>query len=301
MPGIIPAPSLSRLTTLGLGGQALALARAEDEHSLEALPEILRRLGGKPVPLGRGSNILAADGELPLVLLAFGPEKTEGAGEKVRLLREEAGEALVEAPAWLPLSLLLERLADLGLGGLTGLSGIPGRLGGAIAMNAGSFGDDLKSRLEEARVFSPLSGLVRLRAEELDMGYRRCRIPSLENAEWFIFTGAVLRCPRMAPEEARARLRDCLEEKKRSQPLGARSAGCVFKNPPEGAAGKFLDEAGFRGKSRGGLCFSALHANFLLNNGMGRAIEAFELIEEAREAVHARFEVRLELEVKVWV
>ena len=104
------------------------------------------------------------------------------------------------------------------------------------------------------------------------------------------------------PEAIRTALRDNIKRKLRVQPVRSWSAGCVFKNPPEGtSAGKLLDEAGFRGKRLGGICFSEIHANFLVNEGKGSADAALELIRSAQSAVWERFGIQLQTEVKLWV
>jgi UDP-N-acetylmuramate dehydrogenase len=294
------APSLAELTTIRLGGRALARVRVEDERGLAALPGVLSHLGGRPVVLGQGSNILAAGGELPLVLVELG---TGFAQRDIRILASTSLEILAEVSAAWPLPLCLGRFSGLGMGGLSGLTGIPGRVGGAVAMNAGAFGQEIKDRLRRVRLFSPALGLVTLEAEELDMGYRHFSIPSLDGAGgcgWFILLSAAFNCPRQETGSIRAHMRDCMERKRLSQPLSAFSAGCVFKNPPEAPAGKLLEECGMKGRSRGGMSFSALHANFLVNNGAGRPEEALELIEQAQSAVRAATGLNLELEVRIW-
>lgn len=191
------------------------------------------------------------------------------------------------------------------MGGLTGLAGIPGLLGGAVAGNAGSFGDDIKGCLSGVSLFSPALGRVSLQAGELEMGYRHFNLPQLDGEaagprDWFIIEGAEFNCAKANPDLLRDRFGECLAQKRRSQPVGEAGAGCIFKNPSEGPAGKLLDEAGFKGRARGGMSFSELHANFMVNDGSGTSAQAFELIDEAREAVRQAFGVRLELEVKVW-
>ncbi|MCL1915589.1 MAG: UDP-N-acetylmuramate dehydrogenase [Desulfovibrionaceae bacterium] len=297
---VIPAPSLAELTSIRLGGEALARVRLENEADFAALPQTLRKLGGRPAVLGQGSNILAGEGKLPLVLLELDKSKRE-----IRLLENGLDEALVEVSASMPLPFFLNSLAGMGLGGLDGLAGIPGQVGGAVAMNAGSFGQEIKDRLHGLRLFSPALGLITLEAEELETGYRHLGIPALEGTadgeNWFVILNARFRCPKQKPEEIRARMRACLEQKRRSQPLDLPSAGCVFKNPPQAPAGKLLEECGFKGRILGGMAFSSLHANFLVNTGKGKSPEALKLIEEAREAVLAAKGVQMELEVRLWV
>ena len=297
---VLRAPSLASLTTLRLGGQALALVLIEHEGALSALPDLLKVLGGRAAVLGRGSNILAADGELPLVLLAFSPSFQQREG--LRILDEDEATVRAAIPASLPLPLTLENLAKLGLGGLSGLVGIPGTLGGAVAMNAGSFGREIKDQLLGVRVFFPSLGLLTLPASELELGYRSFTFkdPALRALDWNLIIEAEFRLPRATPGEIRLHMRECLARKRVSQPLALPSAGCVFKNPPHDAAGRLLEEAGYKGRAVGGMAFSSLHANFMVNTGRGTAQEAFTLLHEAREAVRSIHGISLETEVKIW-
>ncbi len=289
---VLPGPALAERTTLRLGGNALAEVRIGSERSLDELPGRLEELGGRPLALGQGSNILAADGPLPVVLLRV-PE-----APAPEVVFESGDEVVVRAGAGMRLPVLLAWCAKRGLSGMEGLAGIPGWLGGAVAMNAGSFGDEMARVLERVQMFSPCCGLHWAGREDVDMGYRRFAPHAAD--VFFLVLGVELRLRRAEPEAVRAAMDDAMARKKASQPVSAASAGCVFKNPPDGPpAGKLLDDAGFRGRRLGNMGFSELHANFLVNLGGGTSAEAFELIETARAVVAERFAVTLDLEVKV--
>lgn len=299
---ISSAPPLSKLTTIRLGGNPIARVVVEDPEGFDALPATLERLGGRPVSLGRGSNILAQDGELALVLVELGKAFF---CQEPTILRDEGDSAVVCAGAATPLPLLVSRLASMGLDGITGLAGIPGLLGGAIAMNAGSFGDEIKTCLNNVSLFSPALGRVVLSALDIDISYRHFSLPQLEGVSgasrsWFIIDGAEFRCPKGRAEELQNRAREYINKKRETQPMSDASAGCVFKNHELGPAGKLLDEAGLKGQSRGGVSFSTLHANFMVNDGTGTAGQAFELIEDARYLVKDHCGAHLELEVRIW-
>lgn len=301
------APSLAELTSIGLGGNALAEVLVEDAPALEQLPEVVRQLGGQPVALGRGSNILAREGELPLVLIRLGAGFT---GAEPRLAREEDGGAVgvFDVPAAMPLPALVGKLCRGGWPGLQGLAGIPGSVGGAVAMNAGSFGMDIKGCLEAVSVFSFRYGFFNRKVEELDIDYRHFAVPGLpitqdDPEDFWLLTGALLKCRKhdaTGPAELLGELEEFRRRKAQTQPVGERSAGCVFKNHVLGPAGRLLEEAGFKGRGLGGMAFSSLHANFLVNTGGGRSAEAFELIAAARQAVKEHCGAELELEVRVW-
>lgn len=290
---IVEAPLLAERTTMRLGGHALAEARIENDKGLEALPEFLARMGGKPAILGKGSNLLVADGHLPLVLISLhGSRETWFAGESEDTV-------LLGADAELPLPGLLSRAASLGLSGLENLCGIPGTVGGALAMNAGSFGADMGTAVRQITAFLPGRGLTILNHEQVDMQYRSFAVKGHEN--WYLITGAVFALQKAPEERIREAMAGFYAQKRSTQPVTARSAGCVFKNPHPGhPAGKLLQEAGLRGFKLGGMAFSQIHANFLVNEGNGTFAQAMELIALARDKVRERSGFSLELEVCVW-
>jgi UDP-N-acetylmuramate dehydrogenase len=288
-------PSLAELTTLKLGGTAVAELVVTAEKQLDEVPEALERLGGRPVVLGRGSNVLAAEGDLDLTLIRFASD------EKPEVIRENGETATVAAPAGMPLPRLLAWLKRRGLAGLENLAGIPGSVGGAVAMNAGSWGLEICERIVRVKMFSPCCGLRWMLREDLDFGYRRFS-PSgvLGRDEYFLVTAVELETRISRENEVGAAMSEWLGKKKASQPIDAATAGCVFKNPEGGPpAGKLLDEAGFRGFRLGGMAFSELHANFMVNLGGGNSREAMELIEKAGSEVRERFGRDLSMEVKV--
>ncbi len=290
---ILPGPLLAERTTLELGGRALAELRADSLEGLEAAPGAAASLGGRLVALGEGSNILADDGDLPLVLL------TQQGGRTPLVVNEGKDTALVLVDASTRLPVLLGRLAAWGLSGLEGLAGIPGSVGGALAMNAGSYGSLLSDALEVLVAVSASQGIMTLDRDDLELGYRHMSITG--HTGFFCIDNAELRLRKSSPEAVRARMREIMTKKRATQPVTAKSAGCVFKNPsPEQSAGKLLDEAGCKGFSLGGMAFSTLHANFLVNLGGGTTAQALELIDKGREAVRAMHGVTLELEVVRW-
>lgn len=288
---VLPGPRLSERTTLKLGGPALAEVQLGHHRDLDELPAVLEKAGGRPMVLGWGSNILAADTELPVVLLRV-PE-----GGSPAVVHETADGVTVRADAGMRLPRLLAWCAKNGLSGMEGLSGIPGSVGGAVAMNAGSFGREMADLVSRVLLFSPCCGLRWVGREDVRMGYRLFAPRTFD--DYFIVLGVELTLVRGGRDEVGAAMAGCMDKKKATQPIAAASAGCVFKNPEGDAAGRLLQAAGFRGKALGGMAFSEVHANFLVNTGGGTAHEAFELIAQARDEVASRFGVGLELEVKV--
>ncbi|TVM36717.1 UDP-N-acetylmuramate dehydrogenase [Oceanidesulfovibrio marinus] len=291
---IIESPLLAELTTLRLGGNAVALVRASGSGDLDALPETLEKLGGTIHVLGRGSNILAKDGAIAATLVQF-----DEAEPAMTMEHEAKDTAVVHVSASLSLPALVRKLVAAGLSGLEGLLGVPGSVGGAVAMNAGAFGCEIGTVLEAVQIFSPERGLEWLDRDGFATAYRAFTLT--RPVSWMVVTAARLRLPKTGAEATKAAADEAIAKKKAAQPLSAWSAGCVYKNPALGvAAGWLLDEAGFRGKTLGGVGFSEKHANFLVNYGKGTSTEAFELLAMAEEAVAERSGYTLVKEVRVW-
>ena len=242
--------------------------------------------------LGWGSNLLALDGDLDIAVVSLGQ-----AGNPLRCGQSTDGRELVLVPGGCMLPKLLNWAAREGLSGLEGLSGIPGTVGGAVAMNAGSYGRETAELLDAVRVWDMSGGLRWIGPEQWLAGYRRFTPLGLDEP-WLVLEARYALAP-AAPEAVRAAMDDVLARKKATQPVSAATCGCVFKNPKGASAGKMLDELGFKGKALGGMRFSNMHANFLVNDGRGTAMAALELIDQASQAVLERFGVELELEVKV--
>lgn len=287
--GVIrPGPSLAGRTTLGIGGRCLAEAVVRTQDDLDQLAMLLATERGRPFVLGGGSNLLAAEGELDLVILSVANDELA--------LPPEGGGRRVRAGAGMKLPVLLSRLQKAGLSGLEGLAGIPGTVGGALAMNAGSWGVEMGDRVVRAGLWSPLGGLVWVEREHLDFGYRRFT-PDIPG-KWVVWAVELeLKTADQAAIKAAMDLN--MAKKKAGQPIGKRTAGCVFKNPEGQAAGKLLDEAGMKGRRVGSMEFSPMHANFMVNTGGGTFAQAVELMDMGRQTVSQRFGVELETEVIV--
>lgn len=284
---------LAERTTMLLGGIPEVEVRVWDFAKIDALPGIIEKTALPVKVLGAGSNILAKEGVLPLCAL------TVESGLKPEVTGTDGELTLVRCGADIMLPVLLSRLAGLGLSGLSGLAGIPGSVGGAILMNAGSFGTEIWNRVRSVQVFSPSLGLVELPPERFSYGYRYSQLKDHEG--WYLILSATFALEKESEESVRKKMRDCIELKKAGQPLGQPSAGCVFKNPDEKiSAGRLLDEAGMKGERAGGMMFSEVHANFMINTGGGLFRDALELIETARAKVLGASGWKLDLEVRVW-
>jgi len=286
---ILERPSLSQRTTLQLGGVCLAELVVGDEADWDQALEFIEREGGAPFVLGRGSNVLAGDGLLALVLIRLQREEPE-------VIRQDRDATVIQVGAGFSMPGLLGWLARRGLSGLEPLTGIPGSVGGAVAMNAGSYGQTIGACLERVQIVSQGQGVRWLDKDMIKLGYRHFD-PGLDEPIWLI-TRAELELRTASPEGIKTEMRNFYKTKKSTQPVTSRTCGCVFKNPSsDHPAGRILEQCGLKGRRAGQVGFSELHANFLINYGRGRSLEAFELINLARNKVRERFGLELELEV----
>jgi len=238
--------------------------------------------GMPPTVLGAASNLIIRDGGLPGVVLRLGG----GFGG----VQAEAG-GIVAGGAALDVT-VAQHAAAAGLAGLEFLSGIPGSIGGAVAMNAGAYGAEVKDLLDWAEV-ATADGIRRLDAVELGFAYRHATLPPRA-----VVTRARFRA---APGDAAAiaaRMGDIRAAREATQPVRARTGGSTFKNPPGHKAWELIDAAGCRGLRRGAAQVSEKHCNFLLNTGGATAAGLEALGEEVRARVLAHSGVALEWEIK---
>ncbi len=285
-------PKFSELTTLRIGGKAIAEIRIKDNFDEAELKALIQKLGGNVFVLGAGSNLLASDRDLNLLLLKPDFES------QIDVLNHNDTQALVKVSSNVRLARLIGRCANLGLSGLEGLCGIPGTVGGAIAMNAGSYGSETCPNLHSITIYSPQTGIATIQASDMNYGYRKFLISKINS--WFFVINATFILTYSATKVIKEKMFLNFFKKKSTQPVNAWSAGCLFKNPtPDQPAGKLLEMCGFKGKSKGGMIFSPLHANFLINQGHGNANAAFDLIEEAKVEVNKRLGISLTEEVKI--
>jgi UDP-N-acetylmuramate dehydrogenase len=279
---------LAPLTTFGLGGPAAALVQVGTASELRAVMDLARREGLPLFVLGAGSNVLFKDGGFSGVVLRLGPSfarlETRKEGEKV----------LLEVGAAAPLARLVERCLAEGLSGLEFLAGIPGWVGGGLAMNAGAFGGQIADALLFLEILDPSGRALRIPRDQIRAGYRR-----IDLEPGAVILGACFELAPALPEQVRGRVKECLERRRRAQPAGVRSAGSVFKNPGLGPAGALIEKAGLKGANQGGAWVSEVHANFIVHRGGARARDVLTLIERVQAAVQERFGVWLEPEIKI--
>ncbi|WP_291318754.1 UDP-N-acetylmuramate dehydrogenase [Desulfonatronospira sp.] len=284
-------PDLKKMSTLKLGGRARAALYPENELHLEEINRNWAGIGLRCMYLGKGSNVLFTEDNRDLVLVKW----------KGRILPESIAQdrdrVLVLVDAGYPLPRLLGWCASRGLSGLEGLAGIPGSVGGAITMNAGSHGVEICSLLTSIWIWTPEKGTSQLQTGQFSYGYRWFNPGGISGNP--LVTAAEITLVRSSPQNVQENIKRFYLRKKRSQPVLASTAGCVFKNPPDGEpAGKLLERAGFRGRQNKGVAFSSKHANFLVNLGHGSSTQALDLIAQAREKVFELSGHELQLEIK---
>ncbi len=255
-----PGAALAGLTSLGIGGTT-DLLRIKNH---EGIPDLLNLLDSNHIPhkfLGGGSNLLVGDGELPWVVL--------------QLVCPEAKNDL---------------------GGMEGLIGVPGTVGGALRMNAGAYGMQIGSYVREVKLYRAATRKIEiLRGHQISFEYRHTSFAPDD-----MMLSVKLELPSKLFKDILQGIRICNEKRRSSQPLGQKSAGCIFKNPPGASAGRMIDDLGLKGLSVGDARVSDRHANFFVNAGRASARDMLALITEVRERVQKTYGVELENEVVVW-
>src|SRR5215469_802199 len=255
----------------------------------ESIPELLNLLDERGIPhkfLGGGSNLLVMDGELPFVVMQLLQPDPD--------VVIEGNRASVDAAA--DLGRTVTFCAKNNLGGMEGLIGVPGTVGGALRMNAGAYGTQIGSYVREVRVYRAAKRRIEiLTGEQISFEYRHTSFAPDD-----MMLAVKLELPSKAYREILQGIRICNEKRRASQPLGQKSAGCIFKNPPGASAGRMIDELGLKGFSVGDARVSDRHANFFVNSGRASARDMLSLIADVRGRVQQTYGVDLENEVVVW-
>jgi UDP-N-acetylmuramate dehydrogenase len=280
-----PGVSLAALTSLGIGGTTDLLRI----HKHESIPDLLTLLDSNHVPhkfLGGGSNLLVGDGELPWVVLQLVSPEPD--------VVLEGNLAHVDAAA--DLGRTVTYCAKHDLGGMEGLIGVPGTVGGALRMNAGAYGMQIGSYVREVKIYWAAARKIEiLRGHQISFEYRHTSFAPDD-----MMLAVTLELPSKPYNEILKGIRICNEKRRSSQPLGQKSAGCIFKNPPGASTGRMIDELGLKGLYVGDARVSDRHANFFVNAGHASAKDMLTLIADVRGRVQKSYGVELENEVVVW-
>lgn len=283
---LLVGPYMRDLTSFRIGGKVPLLIRPFTEETFFEVMGLLKEGGYKWRVLGGGTNLLVSDEDLDVVLLdlrkAFCHIHREG-----NLVRVGAGVRMAE---------LIRYCSREGLGGLEALSGIPGSIGGAVKGNAGSWGKEICQFIKSMRVLDGNLKKLEKKQGQFEFSYRRGPLKEGE-----ILLEVILELEEKDPVEIRRQVRRFWGERKKRQPVGVPSAGCIFKNPEGGpSAGFLIERVGLKGKRIGGAMISDLHANFILNLGGATFKDVLALIELAQQKVRDAFGYKLELEVELW-
>jgi UDP-N-acetylmuramate dehydrogenase len=277
---------LAALTTLRVGGPARALVTAERDADLAAVGRVCRAERLPWAVVGRGSNLLVADRGFPGVVIVLGRayRGIEVVGEHVRVGAAE------------PLPSLAVRLADAGFAGFAWACSVPGTIGGAVRMNAGAHGGEMADHLVEVELVRLTTGTRETwPVDTLGLRYRHSELP--DDA---VVVAATLALARGEPAEVRAEIDAIRAWRRRHQPLNEPNCGSVFTNPPDGSAGRLLDEVVHaKGLCRGGARVSERHANFIVTRPGATAADVHGLILELQQRVEAATGIRLRPEVTV--
>jgi UDP-N-acetylmuramate dehydrogenase len=281
----IRGASLAERTSLGIGGTTdLLLIRRHD-----LLPDLIALLRGGGVAyklLGGGTNLLVRDGDLPWVVLQLAHQEP--------VVRLQGNSAHVDAAA--DLGRTVTFCAKNDLGGMEGLIGVPGTVGGALRMNAGAYGTQIGSYVRQVELYRAAAGRIeKLWEDQISFEYRHTSFAPDD-----IMLAVKLELPSKPYHEILQGIRICNEKRRSSQPLNQKSAGCIFKNPPGGSAGRMIDELGLKGFSVGDARVSDRHANFFVNSGQATCADMLGLIAQVRERVRATYGFELENEVILW-
>jgi UDP-N-acetylmuramate dehydrogenase len=283
---------LSRHTWYAIGGPADVLAYPADGQDLLLLLQAIKTRKLPSFILGGGTNLLVRDGGFRGVVInlqrmhAITIEREyRSIGGSFVAVRAEAGASLAK---------LLSFAVEHGLTDLEFAAGIPGTVGGAVCMNAGTALGEMGDVVESVTLISPDGEFVTRSAAEMGFGYRTALVPE---AHLVLQARVVLR--RENKEKITARLKELLDARRQRQPWGLPNAGSVFKNPRAESAGKLIESAGLKGSTVGGAQVSEKHANFIVNTGKAKATDVLALMEIVKKKVFEVHGVRLEPEIKI--
>ena len=282
---ILVAEPMKNHTTFRIGGPADALALPKTPEEVAEVVRFCHEHAQPYYVLGNGSNLLVSDeGYRGLVLQLYRNFNDIQVNGETITVQSGAMLAAVARTAY-----------QTGLTGLEFASGIPGTIGGAVVMNAGAYGGEMKNVLKEVTVLTKKGEVLVIPAKALELGYRTSVIPK----NGWIVLGAVLQLKKGDQEQILARMEELKEQRITKQPLDLPSAGSTFKRPEGYFAGKLIMDAGLRGFTVGGAQVSEKHCGFVVNRGNATAADVWELICEVKRRVKEMTGVELEPEVKL--
>lgn len=288
---MIESAPMSRYTTLRLGGMADILV---DISSVEQIPSVLKACAAQKVPvtvIGNGSNLLVRDGGIRGLVMHIGGSFAQ-ISDPVPL---GDGRFAITAQSGAMLTALSNRAAEHGLSGLEFAAGIPGTVGGAVYMNAGAYGGEMKDVVTNVTACDRAGQNISYTLEEMKFGYRQSALGESMD----IVTSVTVALKPGDSETIRTAMREFNARRREKQPVTLPSCGSTFKRPEGQFAGTLIDQCGLKGLRVGGASVSTLHAGFLVNDEQGTAADYLALIAEVQRIVYENTGVRLEPEVRI--
>jgi len=276
---------LARYTTVGLGGPAELLAFPASTEEMLSAVRLANEIGVPSRVMGGGSNLLVSDAGVRGVVIHTGAMKIVRFGEG----------GVIEAEAGAHFPGLVRAAVSRGLRGLEGGVGIPGSMGGVLAMNAGAFDFSVGNWVEHVTVVTPQGERIELPREKIDFRYRTSSF-----GDNFVVAECRMKLAEDDPRAIRADMDKQMTVRRTSQPVGVKSAGCIFKNPAGESAGRLIDSLGLKGFRVGGARISEVHANFIVHDGKATTLDVLTLIEQVKEKVLQETSVELVEEVRQW-
>ena len=275
--------AMAKHTSYGIGGPAKAYITPRDKDDLSQILQFANQHGIATYFVGSGSNLLVADEGIDGLVITLGKS----------LKRLEITGTTVFAESGVMLGKMVKECISRNLAGVESMIGVPGTLGGALVMNAGAFGGEISNYLKHVTVMKMNGQEKQYQPGDISFSYRHSTFPDDEiviSAEF-----EFIQSDKKTVQEKRS---VASGGRKATQPLKFRSAGSIFKNPEEGAAGYYIDQAGLKGTKVGNAEISPIHANFFVNHGGAKASDVVTLIRLARKMVQEKFGIMLDLEVK---
>lgn len=281
---------MSKHTTFKAGGNA---AYFVEPHNLETLSEIVKYLNTEKKAyyiIGNGSNVLVKDSGYNGVVI-----KISDLFNDISVKNVDDNKFILEAGAGAMLGKVSKIALQYSLTGMETLSGIPGTIGGAVVMNAGAYGGEIKDIILRAKVMDKNGNIFDLSKEELELSYRYSVI---QDREYIVLESEFI-LPVGEKEVIKNKMLEYANARKEKQPLEYPSAGSTFKRPKDNYAGKLIMDAGLRGYSVGDAMVSEKHCGFVINKGTATATDILKVIEDVKIEVKKKFDVDLEPEIKV--
>ena len=277
---------MSKLTTFRTGGNADVVIFP---RTVQELKDVVKLFFDAKIPyyvLGNGSNLLVSDNGIKKPVICIGKDFS----------KIEVFDDCISANTGAFLSAIAKKAADASLTGFEFAAGIPGTLGGALIMNAGAYGGEMKDVVEAVSFIDPSGEEYIVSGEEMEFSYRKSALSDTE----CIITGATIKLKHGNKEEIDAKMAELSAKRREKQPLEYASAGSTFKRPEGYFAGALIENSGLKGKTIGGAKVSEKHAGFIINKGDATTKDICDLIEYVKETVYEKHGVMLETEVKFW-